>query len=176
MPETTVTDNAVAQVVLLTGRRHGTPPPCIGCGETIDTAEEYYLCRAGWPSRPEVLAAAHTGHWCGGDEDDYDDTCPAALRRFWEQVLADVGAALLRLGTDAGGRRFFAGDIALHAGTAIEVLTPAGTWQPARFEYDTATWSPRAHVALGGWDAPEVAFTLPPDAVVRLGPQRRRRH
>ncbi len=175
MPDTdnAVADNAVAQVVLLTGRRHGTPPPCIGCGETIDTAEECYLCRAGWPARPEVLAAAHPGHWNGDRDDDYDDTCPAALRRFWEQVLADVGAALLRLSTDAGGRRFFAGDVALHAGTAIEVLTPAGAWQPAPFEYDTATWSPRAHAALGGWDAPEVIFTIPPDAVVRVAPTRR---
>lgn len=170
MPETT-TDTAVAQVVLLTGRRHGSPPPCIGCGQAIDTDKEYYLCRTGWPRRPEVLAAAHRGHWSGGD--DYDDTCPAALRRFWEKVLADVGAGPLRLGTDAGGNRFFLGDAALHAGTAVEVLTPEGSWQPARFEYDTATWSPRAHVVLGGWDAPEVAFTLPPDAVLRL-PQRRR--
>jgi hypothetical protein len=171
MPETTTTtDTTVAQVVLLTGRRHGSPPPCIGCARSIDTDDDYYVCRTGWPRRPEVLAAAHLGHWRG--EDDYDDTCPAALRRFWEKVLADIGAGQLRLGTDAGGKRFHLGDVALHAGAAVEVLTPAGTWQAARFEYDTTTWSPKAHVALGGWDAPEVAFTLPPGAVLRLPPVR----
>ncbi len=36
MPETT-TDTAVTQVVFLTGRRHGTPPPCIGFARSIDT-------------------------------------------------------------------------------------------------------------------------------------------
>ncbi len=81
---------------------------------------------------------------------------------------------MLRLGSDAGGKRFFAGDIGLHAGTAIELLTPEGTWQPARFEYDVVTWSPLAYVALGGWDAPQVALTIPAYAVVRLAPERRR--
>lgn len=171
MPESPTT--AVPQVALTTGRRHRPLPPCAGCGEAIDPEAEHYVCWAGCGSRPEVLAAAHPGRW-GDDDDSYDDACPAALRRLWEGLLAEAGAAVLRLGTDAGGNRFFAGDVGLHAGTAIEVLTPQGTWQPARFEYDVATWSPLAYVALGGWDAPQAAFTIPAGAVVRLAPERRR--
>jgi len=171
MPQTAPTIS-VPQVVASTGRRHRDLPPCAGCGEAIDSAGDYYVCWTGCPSRSEILAAAHPGRW--EDDDSYDDTCSAALRRFWEKALADVGAAVLRLGADAGGNRFFVGDVGLHAGTAIEVLTPEGTWQPARFEYDVATWSPRAYVALGGWDAPLASFTIPADAVVRLAPERRR--
>jgi len=162
-------DDPIPQALVVVGKPHGTPPPCIGCRESIDTADEYWVLLDGPPGgRPAALAAAHTHRW---DDalGDYDSRCTDALWRDWEQVVAGAGARVLRLGEDGGGPRFFAGAVPIHAGTPIEVLGADG-WLTGRFEYETRThpWQPLVYLCLGGWDFPSARLVLPADAVVRL--------
>jgi hypothetical protein len=156
----------VPQVTLVTGNLFGTPPPCIGCHQAIDTDGDYWALVDGPPCRGrQVLAAAHavdevTGH---------DDLCAEALRVDWELVIADYAAGVLELGSDAGGPRFFARGLALHAATAVEVLAEDGSWLPGRFEYDTRhhPWRPLMSYPLGGWQHPMAQLELPIGAVIR---------
>jgi len=169
------TDNPVPQASLVTGTRYGQPPDCVGCGGSIDPGQDYWICWTGAADHRHVQAAAHSYSWVGPGDDDYDDTCWAALRQHWLTTLEQVGATLLRLGQDAGGPRFFAGTVAVHAGTALEVLDADGGWLAGRFEYVTATsrWTAHLWVPIGGWGDPEAALVLVDDTIVRL-PQDRR--
>ena len=169
MTAKTTTRLSVPQVRLVTGRPFGSPPVCVGCGGAIDTAGEHYVCVTPVEGQRRILAASHTGTW--GDDDSYDDSCPAALRDRWDCELLALGAGRIVLGRDGGGPRFFLGGGPLHAGTTIELAAPDGTWVEVRFEYQLHPQvEPVAYLQLGGWDGPPVAFVIPSDAIARLRP------
>jgi hypothetical protein len=77
---------------------------------------------------------------------------------------------LLHLGEDGGGPRFYAGPVALHAGTPLQILDANGGWLAGRFEYITATsrWTAHLWIPIGGWGHPEAPLVLVDDTVVRL--------
>ena len=160
----------IPQALIVTGRPYGPVPTCIGCHHDIDTSYDYWALVNGPPQgRPTLLAAAHCGHW-DDQLDDYNDRCADTLHDQWRTAVHNAQAALLRLGADRGGPRFYADDVELHAGTALDVLTPDGTWLAGRFEYDTAKqpWQPLLYLPISGWDLPVVPLRLREDAIVRV--------
>jgi hypothetical protein len=150
---------SVPQVVLVTGG----PARCVACaGEIPRGAERYQLLEA-----TGVAASAHVATF--DDDDTEDDRCRRVLRRLWAARAARHGAHPLVLGRDGGGPRFHAGAVPLHAGTAVSVLTAAGTWIPGRFEYvlgDPPT--PTFYTRLGGFDPRPAAIVIDPDVLVRI--------
>ncbi len=97
IPTTTGHDGTeIPRVGCLTGWRYGTPPVCAGCGQEIDPGDDYLVMWSGTAERPRISAAAHHGRWTGTGNDDYDTTCPDALRRGWElapQPCVSAGCA-----------------------------------------------------------------------------------
>ena len=141
----------------------GTEATCVACGEVIDRDEERYVFAHGG-----VSMAAHLVR-IGDDDEEVDDRCLQTLRSIWEAALAEAEAVVLKLGHDAGGTRFFAGVVPLHAGTPLDVLGADGHWLIGRFEYTTGR-RPRAllYVGLGGFDTRPAALELSVDTVVRV--------
>lgn len=166
---TEATTTGVARVITINGRPYGTPAPCVGCGEAIDHHDEY-LAVVDTTARRRLIGAAHHARWAGPGDDDYDHTCPDALRRLWLDTVARSGAAVLSLGADGGGPRFYAGDIALHAGTPLDVLSGDGNWLAGRFEYVTGPrrCQPVLYVELAGFDTAPLALALAEDVIVRV--------
>jgi hypothetical protein len=166
---TGTTTTGVARVITVSGRPYGTPAPSVGCGETIDHRDDY-LALVDYATGAKLVGAAHHARWTGPGDDDYDRACPDALRRLWLEAVAGAGAAVLSLGADGGGPRFYAGDVALHAGTALDVLSADGTWLAGRFEYviGPRRWQPVLYVGLAGFDTSPVALALTEDAIVRI--------
>lgn len=165
-----MTNTTIPQALVVTGRPYGQPPACIACHHNIDTQDEYWALIDGPPQgRPTLLAAAHCGQW-DDHTDDYDNRCSDVLRDRWRNAVNHSHAALLHLGADRGGPRFYANDVALHGGTALDVLTADGTWLPGRFEYDTAKQpcQPLLYLPIAGWDLPVVALHLRQDTIVRI--------
>lgn len=159
----------IPHAVTTAGRRYGPPKPCVGCHGMIDTDDEYLVLLDGPPSgRPALLAAAHCGRW-NDRLGDFNHDCADTLHRQWRQAVVTAGGSLLCLRVDDGGPRFFAGDLALHAGTALDVLVGDGTWLCGRFEYQTGAqpWQPLLYLPIGGWDRPVVALQLSEGVIVR---------
>jgi hypothetical protein len=144
---TGATTAGLARVVTVRGRPYGTPARCVGCAETIDHRDDY-LALVDYATGAKLVGAAHHARRAGPEDDDYDRACPDALRRRWLEAVAGAGAVVLSLGADGGGPRFYAGDVALHAGTPLDVLSADGTWLAGRFEYVTGAgrWQPVLYV------------------------------
>ncbi len=159
--------SSVPQATLVTGARSGQPPDCIGCREPIEVKDDYWTCWSGLAIERHVLAAAH-GSRRDPSKDDDDDSCALALRQYWQSLLEAHGAALFRLDHDAGGPRFCAGSIPLHAGSPLEILDAKGGWLAGRFEYLTSRWTAHLWVPIGGWGEPQAALVLVDDTVVRI--------
>ena len=64
-----------AQVTVTTGRRFGTPPPCVGCGLPVDAREEFLVLWVGARRRPDVLAVAHKRAGSGPATTTGDRSC-----------------------------------------------------------------------------------------------------
>lgn len=142
---------------------------CVACGEPIHADEERFVLVED-PARRKTLApSAHQARFVDDDSYDVDDPCRRALRRMWEARLAEHDACVLSLVADGGGKRFFAGDVALHAGTPLDAMLGDGRWLCGRFEYVPGE-RPLANLwlSLGGFDPGQSPLGLPIDTVVRI--------
>jgi hypothetical protein len=166
----TTSGDGIPRVTDTTGYEHGTPGRCVGCGQPVDTCEDYLALWVPKGNRARLLGVAHHGRYLDDGWEHYDDTCPQALRVRWDEALAATDAVRLTLGTDRGGGRFYAGDVALHAGSRLEVLTAGNMWLAGRFEYSHGPGGLEAflYVVLVGYDTRATPLHVPVDTVVRV--------
>jgi hypothetical protein len=112
---------------------------------------------------------AHANVWEGPGVDDFCPWCEDPLRGYWHRLLDQAGAGFIEDDYDSDEQHFSVRGEPLHAGTPLEVLTADGVWLAGRFECqvrpDRQAWF---HLALGGWDGPQVVIGLSGDTVVRI--------
>lgn len=135
------------------------------------------MCRCGWSSAP---VPAYVWDY---DDDSYDAAEAvrnAAWQTHYARLVTPSPFQTLTLGRDRGGRRHYLAGEPVHAGAALDLLLPDGTWWPGRYESawasELAEPTPTAmfHGGLGGpWidnrtdTTVQVDFPLPADAVLR---------
>jgi hypothetical protein len=166
----TMSGDGIPRVTDTTGYQHGRPGPCVGCGQSVDVGEDYLALWVPEGNRTRLLGVAHHGRYLDVDWEHFDNTCPQALRSRWDQALSVASAVRLTLGADGGGCRFYAGDVALHAGSRLEVLTAANVWLAGRFEYEHRPAGLEAflYVVLVGYDTRATPLHVPVDTVIRV--------
>jgi hypothetical protein len=160
------------QVTTLAGRPFGTPPVCGHCGLAVDP-DEYLALWTGTTTRADLIAVAHPDRW--EDDDSITTDCSDTLRRRWQDLLAVHDAGPLHPVHEDGGIRWYLQDEAVHCGQQLEILTGGGHWQKGRFEtaFTPDGPVPCLYLAIGGWDTPQAAITIPATAIFRFPPNTR---